>query len=117
LRRSAKARSPLQLASRIPSVVLMTGLQGSARRRAARKLGRWLAKDGHLPLMVSTDVNRPAAREQLRHARKAGGRAVHHPAELEQPRAILDSALASRARSATTSCSWTPRAGCTSTTS
>jgi len=59
-----------------------------------KRLGRWLAKDGHSPLMVSTDVNRPAAREQLLTLGKQAGVPVHHPAELQQPRAILDSALA-----------------------
>jgi len=85
---------PLQLSSRIPSVVLMTGLQGSGKTTSCAKLGRWLAKDGHSPLMVSTDVNRPAAREQLLTLGKQAGVPVHHPAELQQPRAILDSALA-----------------------
>jgi signal recognition particle subunit SRP54 len=85
---------PLQLSSRIPSVVLMTGLQGSGKTTSAAKLGRWLAKDGHHPLLVSTDVNRPAAREQLQTLGKQAGVPVHHPAELQQPRAILDSALA-----------------------
>jgi signal recognition particle subunit SRP54 len=85
---------PLQLSSKIPSVVLMTGLQGSGKTTSCAKLGRWLAKDGHSPLMVSTDVNRPAAREQLLTLGKQAGVPVHHPAELQQPRAILDSALA-----------------------
>jgi signal recognition particle subunit SRP54 len=85
---------PLQLSSRIPSVVLMTGLQGSGKTTSSAKLARWLAKDGHHPVMVSTDVNRPAAREQLLTLGKQAGVPVHHPAELREPRAILESALA-----------------------
>jgi signal recognition particle subunit SRP54 len=85
---------PLQLSSRIPSVVLMVGLQGSGKTTSCAKLARWLAKDGHHPLLVSTDVNRPAAREQLLTLGKQAGVPVHHPAELQLPRAILDSALA-----------------------
>jgi signal recognition particle subunit SRP54 len=48
-----------------PRVVLLLGLQGSGKTTTAAKLGRWLAKQGRHPLMVSTDVRRPAAIEQL----------------------------------------------------
>ncbi len=84
----------LLLSSRIPSVVLMAGLQGSGKTTSTAKLGRWLAKDGHHPLLVSTDVNRPAAREQLSVLGGQAGLKVHHPAALVEPRAILESALA-----------------------
>ena len=60
------APARLAVASRLPSVVLMTGLQGSGKTTTSAKLGAWLAKGGHHPLLVSTDVYRPAAREQLR---------------------------------------------------
>jgi signal recognition particle subunit SRP54 len=71
----------------------MTGLQGSGKTTTTAKLGRWLAKAGHHPLLVSTDVNRPAAREQLRTLGEKSALKVHHPAELEEPLAILRSAL------------------------
>jgi signal recognition particle subunit SRP54 len=45
--------------------VLLLGLQGSGKTTTAAKLGRWLAGQGRYPLMVSTDVRRPAAIEQL----------------------------------------------------
>jgi signal recognition particle subunit SRP54 len=48
-----------------PRVVLLLGLQGSGKTTTAGKLGRWLAKQGRHPLLVSTDVRRPAAIEQL----------------------------------------------------
>ena len=57
----------------------------------ARRAG--LAKSGHHPLLVSTDVYRPAAREQLRTWATSAGLKVHHPADLDQPGAILRSAL------------------------
>jgi len=44
----------------------MVGLQGSGKTTSTGKLARWLSKNGHRPLMVSVDVYRPAAREQLR---------------------------------------------------
>jgi signal recognition particle subunit SRP54 len=84
----------LQLSSRVPSIVLMAGLQGSGKTTTTAKLGRWLEKGGHHPLMVSTDVYRPAAREQLRTLGLQTGIRVHHPAELTRPRAILESAIA-----------------------
>jgi signal recognition particle subunit SRP54 len=81
-------------ATRPPSVVLMTGLQGSGKTTTTAKLGRWLAGRGHHPLLVSTDVYRPAAREQLVTVGAQAGQKVHHPASLDQPAAILESALA-----------------------
>jgi signal recognition particle subunit SRP54 len=83
----------LQTSSRLPSVLLMTGLQGSGKTTSTAKLGRWLAKGGHHPLLVSTDVQRPAAREQLATLGRQTGLKVHHPEALNEPRAILHSAL------------------------
>jgi signal recognition particle subunit SRP54 len=83
----------LRTSPRLPSVILMTGLQGSGKTTTSAKLGRWLAKAGHHPLLVSTDVYRPAARDQLRVVGKQAGQPVHHPEGLTEPREILRSAL------------------------
>src|SRR5687767_11421292 len=48
-----------------PRVVLLLGLQGSGKTTTSGKLGLWLTKQGKHPLMVSTDVRRPAAIAQL----------------------------------------------------
>jgi len=48
-----------------PRVVLMLGLQGSGKTTTTGKLGRWLKRQGKYPLVVSTDVRRPAAIQQL----------------------------------------------------
>lgn len=48
-----------------PSVFLIVGLQGSGKTTTAGKLAQWLAQNGRRTLMVSTDVYRPAAIEQL----------------------------------------------------
>src|ERR1044072_5135577 len=48
-----------------PRVVLLLGLQGSGKTTTSGKLGKWLARQGNHPLMVSTDVRRPAAIHQL----------------------------------------------------
>ena len=57
--------SPLSFAAKPPSVYLLAGLQGSGKTTTAGKLARWLARNGHRPLLLSIDVYRPAAREQL----------------------------------------------------
>jgi len=56
----------LKLASQPPTVVLMAGLQGSGKTTTSGKLAHWLKKGGHRPMLVSVDVYRPAAREQLK---------------------------------------------------
>lgn len=58
--------SRLRFANDPPSVVMIVGLQGSGKTTSTGKLGRWLAKNGHRPQLVSVDVYRPAAREQLK---------------------------------------------------
>ncbi len=55
-----------KFASQPPSVILMAGLQGSGKTTTSGKLAQWLKKGGHRPMLVSVDVYRPAAREQLR---------------------------------------------------
>ena len=58
-------QAKLRFANEPPSVIFMVGLQGSGKTTSTGKLARWLAKNGNLPLMVSVDVYRPAARQQL----------------------------------------------------
>jgi signal recognition particle subunit SRP54 len=82
----------LDAAPRPPSVVLMTGLQGSGKTTSSAKLAFWLSRGGHHPLLVSTDVQRPAAREQLLALGEQNGLRVHHP-EGHDPRVLLRSAL------------------------
>src|SRR5271154_829442 len=57
--------SKLRTANEPPTTVLIVGLQGSGKTTSTGKLSRWLSKNGHSPLMVSVDVYRPAARQQL----------------------------------------------------
>src|SRR3979411_155959 len=56
----------LRFANEPPSVFMIVGLQGSGKTTSTGKLARWLSKNGHRPMVVSVDVYRPAAREQLR---------------------------------------------------
>jgi signal recognition particle subunit SRP54 len=63
-----------------PRVILLLGLQGSGKTTTAGKLGRWLTKQGRHPILVSTDVRRPAAIQQLSVVGKQAGVRVHDPA-------------------------------------
>src|ERR1017187_6278380 len=58
--------SKLRFANDPPSVFMIVGLQGSGKTTSSGKLARWLSENGHRPLLVSVDVYRPAAREQLK---------------------------------------------------
>jgi signal recognition particle subunit SRP54 len=62
-----------------PRVVLMLGLQGSGKTTTSAKLARWLAQQGKHPMLVSTDVRRPAAIQQLSVLAKQVGVRVHDP--------------------------------------
>src|SRR5271155_3296937 len=61
-----KDTARLKSASQPPTVILMAGLQGSGKTTTSGKLAAWLQKGGHRPMLVSVDVYRPAAREQLK---------------------------------------------------
>src|SRR6187455_2763122 len=77
-----------------PRVILLLGLQGAGKTTTAGKLAKWLTKQGKQALLVSTDVKRPAAIEQLAVvARKAGVR-VHDPAGQMDPVARAKGAVA-----------------------
>ncbi len=56
----------VKFASQPPTIVLMAGLQGSGKTTTSCKLAHWFKNGGHRPLLVSVDVYRPAAREQLK---------------------------------------------------
>ncbi len=61
-----KDTARVKFASQPPTVILMAGLQGSGKTTTSGKLANWLKNGGHRPLLVSVDVYRPAAREQLK---------------------------------------------------
>jgi signal recognition particle subunit SRP54 len=73
--------------SKRPRVILLLGLQGAGKTTTAGKLGKWLTKQGRHPLLVSTDVKRPAAIAQLNVVgSKAGVRVYDPPNELDPVR-------------------------------
>jgi signal recognition particle subunit SRP54 len=58
-------QAKLRFANEPPSALMIVGLQGSGKTTSTGKLARWLSKNGHNPIVVSVDVYRPAARQQL----------------------------------------------------
>jgi signal recognition particle subunit SRP54 len=74
------AQGGLSQTQKSPRVVMLLGLQGSGKTTTAGKLGRWLTRQGRHPMLVSTDVRRPAAIEQLNVLGKQAQLRVHDPA-------------------------------------
>jgi signal recognition particle subunit SRP54 len=87
-----KHAKPL-FASRPPSVWMIVGLQGSGKTTTTGKLAKWLVQHGHRPLVVSTDVYRPAAREQLAQVAKAVGTALWPGVGTDKPLEIVKGAI------------------------
>lgn len=65
----------LKTSDKIPTVIMMCGLQGSGKTTHSAKLARFLKSQGHRPLLVACDIYRPAAIEQL----KVVGKQVETP--------------------------------------
>src|SRR5438128_2303278 len=88
------AAGGLQPTSKRPRVVLLLGLQGAGKTTTAGKLAKWLTKQGKHPLLVSTDVKRPAAIEQLNVVAQKASVRVHDPAGQFDPVARARGAVA-----------------------
>lgn len=87
-----KHAKPL-FASRPPSVWMIVGLQGSGKTTTTGKLAKWLSQHGHRPIVVSTDIYRPAAREQLAQVAKAIGISVWPATGTDKPLEIVRGAI------------------------
>ncbi len=87
----------VKFASQPPSVILMAGLQGSGKTTTSGKLAYWLKKGGHRPLLVSVDVYRPAAREQLKVVAKQVGANIYE-GQVEEANTATVERLAKEAR-------------------
>jgi len=86
-------QSKPRYSSKPPSVWMIVGLQGSGKTTTTGKIGRWLLQNGHRPLVVSTDVYRPAAREQLAQVARGAGVACFPAANFSKPLEISKAAL------------------------
>lgn len=83
----------LKTANKIPTVIMMCGLQGSGKTTHSAKLAKYLKAQGHRPMLAACDIYRPAAIEQL----KVVGAAVQTPVfemGTEKPEIIAKKAVA-----------------------
>ncbi len=78
-----KDTAKFKFASQPPTVVLMAGLQGSGKTTTSGKLAAWFKKAGRRPMLVSVDVYRPAAREQLKIVAQAIGAKLYEGADVK----------------------------------
>ena len=86
--------SRLVFTKQIPNVVMIVGLQGSGKTTSSGKIAKWLAANQERkPLLVSVDVYRPAAREQLRVVAGAVGQAVYQNKETNDPLTLVREAV------------------------
>ena len=69
----------IQFAKRPPTVIMLAGLQGSGKTTFAGKLGAWLKEQGHTPLLVAADLQRPNAVTQLEVTGQRAGVPVFAP--------------------------------------
>ncbi|MEV7691932.1 signal recognition particle protein [Microbacterium sp. NPDC089189] len=69
----------LQFAKNPPTVIMLAGLQGSGKTTFAGKLARLLEKDGHTPLLIAADLQRPNAVNQLQVVAERAGAAIYAP--------------------------------------
>ena len=83
----------LKTANKIPTIIMMCGLQGSGKTTHSAKLAKYLKSQGHRPMLAACDIYRPAAIEQL----KVVGKAVDTPVfemGTEKPEIIAQKAVA-----------------------
>ena len=69
----------IQFAKNPPTVIMLVGLQGSGKTTLAGKLGKWLKDQGHTPLLVAADLQRPNAVTQLQVVAERAGVPVFAP--------------------------------------
>jgi len=69
----------LNLAKTPPTVIMLAGLQGAGKTTLAGKLAKWLKNQGHAPMLVACDLQRPNAVTQLQVVGERAGVAVFAP--------------------------------------
>ncbi len=69
----------LSFAKNPPSVIMLAGLQGSGKTTLAGKLAKWLTTQGHTPLLVACDLQRPNAVNQLQVVGERAGVPTYAP--------------------------------------
>lgn len=83
----------LKASNKIPTVIMMCGLQGSGKTTHSAKLAKYLKGKGNRPMLAACDIYRPAAIEQLKVVGKAVGAPVFEMGT-EKPEIIAKKAVA-----------------------
>jgi signal recognition particle subunit SRP54 len=83
----------LASSDRLPTVIMLVGLQGSGKTTSAAKLANLLKKGGSRPLLVACDIYRPAAVEQLVTLAKQLDVPCHEEGTSKNPREIAKNGL------------------------
>ncbi len=83
----------IQLAPNPPTVIMLTGLQGSGKTTTAAKIAVAFKKEGRRPMMVAADLQRPAAIQQLITLGEQTGIPVHHSMDAKDPVAVCTEAI------------------------
>ena len=86
-------KSSLNLAVKPPAVILMAGLQGSGKTTTAAKLAKILTEEKKKVLLVSADVYRPAAIDQLKKLANDLNISCFDSSEKDKPNSIAKDAL------------------------
>lgn len=86
-------KAEIRFSDRIPSVIMLVGLQGSGKTTFAAKLAKYLKSKGKIPLLAACDVYRPAAIEQLRILGKQTGIPVYSDENEKDPLKISKAAI------------------------
>jgi signal recognition particle subunit SRP54 len=89
-------RAPWTYAPTPPTVIALAGLQGSGKTTTTGKLALFVRREGHRPLLVSTDVRRPAAMEQLEVLAKSINAPAFAPRGVDPIRIARDSLAEAR---------------------
>ena len=108
----------IRMAKTSPTVIMLAGLQGSGKTTLAGKLGRWLKSQGHTPLLVAADLQRPNAVNQLSIVAGQAGVDVFAPQPgngVGDPVQVARESIDTPAARCTTSSSSTPPAAWAST--
>ncbi|MBZ5554378.1 MAG: signal recognition particle protein [Acidobacteriia bacterium] len=87
------AEARLLFSKNPPSVFLVVGLQGSGKTTSVGKIAKWMMKNGHRPLLLSVDVYRPAAREQLNVIARDVEAKIFPGEGIDEPLALAKAAL------------------------
>src|SRR2546425_11866571 len=83
----------INFSSQPPTVIMLVGLQGSGKTTSSGKLAKWLEKNGHRPMLVSVDVYRPAAPDQLKVIAKDIGARIWEGNPGDKPLKLCEDAL------------------------